>query len=342
MTTLMRFIWMAPGYAEGNYRTNLKALFQWGKGGPGQRSRVNIVNSLAISAMLATLGTILMTKKWPEKPEKMQDVRDLFKIDTGYKDDKDRKIMIDLLTYDKDYWEIYGKLIFGDQTTIVPGLFKRAGGMKSALAELATDMGMVMQGKALVDWKNDEVYYFTDPGLVKMMKFVKYELERITPISKSVADQARKRGANDTLAYLMAAAGLRPAYTEAEVREREQWKVFYDLRNRREDLYRYISTLKKPIEAVENYNKQLTRLISNRYLSEDVRGAAEKLFIKIDPYIRNQIKKLKSASTPVYQKKTIEKKLKNLGVTEDQYQSYLRMRTERPERPARPERPTRQ
>jgi len=280
MTTLMRFIWMAPGFAEGNYRTNIKALLQWSKGGPGNRSRYNIVNSLLLTLIISTIGTYFATKKFPKKPEILEDVRDLFKIDTGLKDDKERKIMIDMLTYDKDYYEIYGKLIFGPRETIIPGMFKRMGGMKSGLFELATDVSLIMQGKALRDWKEDRIIYITDSATEKLLKLIYYEWAKVKPISASVISQARRRGLDDLFAFIVGVSGARLSYTEKKRREFEQWKIFYDLRNKRTDLYRYLKTIKNPEEKVAKYNEQIEKFINNKALPEEIREVARGLLIK--------------------------------------------------------------
>jgi len=286
-TTLMRFIWMAPGYAEGNYRTNIKALAQWGKGGPGDRSRQNVVNSLIISATLATIGTLIFTKKSPKKPETVEDIRDLFKVNTGLKDDKDRDIMIDMLTYDKDYWQIWGNLFTGQADKIPSGVLDRVGGMNSTLLQVATDMGELMQGKAVIDWKND-VVVDVPLDMQEIMKFVNYELTRMAPISTSTFQQSRRRGANAALAFAMSALGVRTTVTEEEKRRREHWEKFYKLRNNRDELFRYLTTINDPIKNVEEYNKQINKFVEKESVPKEVRDAGRKLLINIKRYLWRQ------------------------------------------------------
>ncbi|MHA2086576.1 MAG: hypothetical protein ACXABD_22780, partial [Candidatus Thorarchaeota archaeon] len=116
VTSVLRFVFIAPGYAEGNYRTMLKATFQWGQGEEGfraGRSRVNILNSWLVTATLATIGTLIFTGKPPKKPDTIEEYRDLLKIDTGKKDEHGKRIMIDLATYDRDYWDVYFNTLRG-------------------------------------------------------------------------------------------------------------------------------------------------------------------------------------------------------------------------------------
>jgi len=323
VTTLMRFIWMAPGYAEGNYRTNLKALFQWKKGGPGSRSRNNIVNSLLISSILATIGTLIFRGKGPDKPEKLEDVRDYFKIDTGMLDDKGEKIMIDLLTYDKDYWEIYGRLLFGEREKIPTSVIDRLGGMNSTLLEVATDIGLLMQGKALIDWKGDEIVHVTDPAMTKLLKYAMYEIDKVTPISLSVAQQARRRGVNDIVSYLQAVIGLRPTYTEQARRVKEQRRVISSYRDEREEIFRYLTTKRDPRKQIENYNKRIQVFIDNKFLSDEIRNTGKKLLIDLDMYIYRSVKRLRSTSTSSYDKQKIRKRLANLGIMPTDYARIL-------------------
>ncbi|HUW23899.1 MAG TPA: hypothetical protein VMW39_07700, partial [bacterium] len=147
VTTALRFVFLAPGYAEGNYRTIIKSFSQWGvKGTYGAgRSRFNIVNSLLLTGILATVGTLIFTKKLPEKPKKIEDIRDLFKVDTGYVDDKGRRVMIDLMTYDKDYWNVTFNILRGRPDVAITQSVTRLGGMKAPTAEMLWDFsGMLM------------------------------------------------------------------------------------------------------------------------------------------------------------------------------------------------------
>jgi len=332
-TTALRFIFLAPGFAEGNFRTILKAFSQWGvKGTYGAgRSRFNIVNSLIITGLLATVGTLIFTKKLPKKPEKLEDIRDLFKIDTGKVDKNNKRIMIDLMTYDKDYWNITFNVLRGRPDKAVTESVKRLGGMKAPTFEMMTDFALMLQGKAIYDWKDDKITEITDPFLQKLMKLSVYQIQKLEPISWSVYKQLRRKEVDRSIALIEAMMGVRPAKTEADKREQEIRNRLFSLRDQQEQLYYYLGTINKPKKAIEDYNKIVSDVLNGKMIPQEMRDEWEpKLLIDIDRLLSNKVYQLTDPMeklTKEEKEKEIEKikkYLKNFEVTDEELSKHLR------------------
>lgn len=285
VTTALRFVFMAPGYAEGNARTMIKAATQWGAGADGykaSRSRANIVNSWVLTATLATAGTLILTGKPPKEPESLEEVRDLLKIDTGKKDQYGDRIMIDLASYDKDYWDVYFNVFRGRPDVAIAKSFKRLGGMKAASFELVHDLESLALGKAIYDWKEDRVYHPTDPFVQKMAKLLMHEVRRLEPISVSVFNQTRSKDVDTSMAIMESLLGLRTTYDEAALGKRAAMRDCWDLRSKREELAWKLAKYKDPWAGVAYYNSQVTELLSSKFVPQQMRNEWSRKLL-IDP-----------------------------------------------------------
>ncbi len=273
VTTITRFWWMSPGYAEGNYRSMLKALLQWGgkTGFKANRSRSNIINSWLITGIAATVGTLAFTGKPPRKPETLDDARDLFKIDTGKSDEKGRKIMIDLMTYDKDYWNVAFNILRLRPDVAIGKSWKRIGGMKAPTADIIVDLALMAMGKAVYDWKGDRVVEITDPFLLKAMKLTKHEVEKLVPISVSVFQQSKKRDIDTTVAAIETLLGFRPTKTEQDIREQKIISKMYSLAGQREEMSYYIGQSTDPKRTVAKYNKTVNGILNSPYIPKSMK-----------------------------------------------------------------------
>jgi len=274
LTTALRFVFMAPGYAEGNARTMIKAATQWGTGKDGyraSRSRANIVNSWVLTATLATVGTIILTGKPPKPPESLEEMRDLLKIDTGKKDQYGDRIMIDLASYDKDYWDVYFNVLRGRPDVAISKSFKRLGGMKATSFQLIHDVQSLAMGKAIYDWKEDLVYHPTDPFVEKMTKLLVHEIKRLEPISVSVFSQSKRKDIDTSVAIMESLIGLRTTYDEAALNKRSALRDCWDLRGKREELAWKLGQYKDPWAAVEYYNSQVKELLSGKFVPQSMR-----------------------------------------------------------------------
>ncbi len=283
-TSILRFFFMAPGYAEGNFRTILKSGLQWRGDAKANRSRANIINSLLFTGILGTIGTAIMTNSWPEEPEDVNDLRDLFKVDTGFKDQYDNRIMIDLLTYDRDYWDVYFNLFTLRPGEVLSDTVRRLGGMKSATLQVLADFYQIMEGKAIVDWKNDKIYHLTDPFLQKVIKTAKHEIQRLTPIAGSVYKRAREKDIDRALAAVTALLGLRITKSEKAKHETKILVDCWDMRDKREQLGYYIAKLDDPWTAIKRYNDTLDDILKSDFVQKRAPHLYEKYkSLYIDP-----------------------------------------------------------
>ena len=333
VTTALRFVFMSPGYAEGNYRTIIKAFSQWGvKGTYGAgRSRYNIVNSLIFTAMLATTGTLIMTRKWPKKPEKLEDIRDLFKVDTGYVDDKGRKIMIDLMTYDKDYWRIAFNVLQGRPDIAIGESVKRVGGMNAPTFKMLLDFAGMITGNKIYDWKGNEVVELTDPFLVKVQKIALHEIRRLEPISMSVYKQSREKEVDMALAFVISMMGVRLTKTEEEKRTQKIISRIYSLKGQQEELYQYLGTIDNPKKEIEKYNKMVNDVLDSKMVPEAMSEEwRPKLIVDIDRLLSNKVYQLTSPMTTLTDSEKdkeierIKKYLNNFEVSIEEAREHLK------------------
>ena len=291
-TSLLRFVFMSPGFAEGNFRTILKAISQKGAG----RSRYNMINSLLISGILATVGTLALTGKPPKEPEKIEDIRDLLKVDTGKVDSRGRKIMIDMLTYDKDYWNLFN-VLRGKPDVAVTNAITRVGGMKASSLGLLTDLAKIAQGEALYDWKGNKVIEITDPLLTKLQKFVVYESDRFEPIALSVFNQWRDKDIDVLSSAVLSFAGVRATKTEQERRNQAIISRLFSLKDQQEQLYYYLGTIKNPREAIQKYNDTVNSVLDNPLTPKSIKGEWSDLIINTDRLLSNKIYQLTGPMT---------------------------------------------
>jgi hypothetical protein len=291
-TSLLRLPFLAPGYAEGNIRTTWKALAQWSEASTGipggaKRSRYNIPNSLMLTAILAAIGTYLLTgeePEWPVDEEGEFDIdklRDMFKIKTGGKDDRGRDIYIDMLTYDRDYYEtLVGPAVeFGKAASelnitdmgaalLSPAkrLTRRVGGMKSPSVPVIADMIRLSGGEALVDRWGNKVYYDTEDNWSIAAKVGLRMMENFEPIPWSIAKQMQHRGEGTAASIGKALAGVRPTYSEKQKRVNGMIYDIFDLKARRQKLIWEMGDLdperRKKIGA--QFNRDVRRVLADK------------------------------------------------------------------------------
>lgn len=333
MTTLLRLIWQFPGYSEGNFRTMYKALFQWGKDSPGDRSRSNIVNSLILAFITAQIGRLFVGTFKKDPPERPEDVRDMWKIDTGIVDDKGRAVMVDMLSYDKDYWNVLGKALLGPREDIVGDALKRFGGIKSPAFQLTEDLIAVMMGKAITDWKGDQIYHFTDPWVHKVISIGRKEFEAIgVPISFSGISRSKTRGFDTMQSILVSLAGVNIDYTEKQRRLFKQRTALGDIRESRIDKMRDLRTVRNPREYAKKFNAIIDRAVKSDLLPAEMKAEFRDQYIDVDYYIGSKIHRLSARDVDDYERKNIYKLLENLGVKRGEfgkYRAYWRLTNKR-------------
>ncbi|TKJ37514.1 MAG: hypothetical protein CEE38_08445 [Planctomycetes bacterium B3_Pla] len=346
-TSVLRFFFMSPGFAEGNYRTILKSLLQWGQGDgwKASRSRMNIVNSLLLTAIIKAVADLIITGEPPEEPETLEDYRDLFKIDTGRKDAKGKRIMIDLLDYDKDYWNVYFNVLQGRPDKAAYESLRRLGGMKAPLFEMFLDFAKMATGQAIYDWKGDRVTEITDSWTEKLLKLAIHEAKKTEPISVSVYKQAVKKSDSDKaidklIAFVEAVTGVRPTISEKDKRERAILRRCWSLKGQQEETYQSLATLRKPRAAVKWYNAKVLDVLDSKLVPDEIRKEWEpKLTIDLEKYLQNRAYQAAMNAQTKDSKEKVEravKLLRNFGIDANEAEKLLRAyyAREKPERPA--------
>lgn len=335
-TTVLRFFFQAPGFAEGNYRTNIKALSEWGIYGQehsASRSRANILNSLIITGITATVGTLIFTRRPPKKPETVDDIHDLFKVDTGKTDARGRRIMIDMLDYDKDYFNLYFNLFRGRPDEAIVATIKRIGGMKAPFFDTANDLASVAMGKALYDWKGDRVVQITDPWTEKLAKIVAFESRKFEPISYSVFQQAKKKHADGIWGFLESVSGFRPTISEKDKRESQILQLCWSLKGQKEETYIALAEIQRPREAVDWYNKRVHDVLDGPLVPQEVRNNwMDDLIIDLDKFLQNKTYEASLLARTQDTEKTAEraaKILKNFKISPDE---AVRLKAQRAQR----------
>lgn len=337
-TTILRFYFMAPGYSEGNQRTQVKAVTQWGfkDGFNASRSRSNIINSLLVSGITATIGTLIMTGKPPEMPETREDIRDLFKIDTGKLDDKGRRVMVDLLTFDKDYWNVLGQTLIGRPDKALTATIKRLSGMTADSAKMIHDFAGVAMGKAIYDYKGDRIVEITDTFTQKMMKVLVYEMKRLLPISTSVYARSRAREQSRVMSALTALAGYRTGLTEKDKREQTVLHRIWSLAGQQEELYYYLTSIKRPREAVRRYNDKVMEILQSPITPTRMRLEwSPKLLIDVDRLIENKAYQMTHPNIKAKDLARAQRFMANFKVTPEEAATALERYWSRPTTPSR-------
>jgi len=282
MTSALRFVFLAPGFREGNYGTMARALaVGWdaagGPAGRDWRSVRNIPQYLLFTAMAAAVGTRILTGRWPDwPPEDEDELRDLFKVKTPWADDKGRTLYIDLMTTDKDYfeqivrpaWQAASGRPAEAAVTAADTAKRTIGGMIGPVADMGIDTAIIMRGGVLVDWKGDRVYHVTDSGLQKLNKLLMHHAAKAEPIPISSARQAGKKGLGSMAAFLITVTGARVGISGPDRREAEVWGSLYSLRSQREELHRYIRKAQVRQAEIDRYNETVDGMLEYPKLTQ--------------------------------------------------------------------------
>jgi hypothetical protein len=274
VTSAMRLIFTAPGYGEGNFRTIFGAGREigqklTGKTSPtGLRNARFITSSMITSLTIATIGTRIMTGKWKEMPKNPDDFRDLFKIDTNMKDGNGDELFFDTLTYEKDYYSVFGNVASGigfrkpEEITKIPGeLGKRVSGAVNPAFKIAIDLGTIFSGGTVVDFRNRPVYRKSDTPVQKVSKLMDHELGVETPISLSTFMTSKEKGIDWLKAYGSAVVGIRTTTSELVKKTKEVRTDLYDMQDSTRDMQQDIDKLynenpKKAVEKASKFNEQ--------------------------------------------------------------------------------------
>lgn len=268
MTSALRLLFQAPGYGEGNFRTAFKAT----KG--DWRSAQFILYTILGTLFLSTLGTRLMTGKWPDPPKSKEDIRDLFKTKTTLTDGNGDPVFIDNMTYDKDYWTIFGNILTGHASKIPPELTNRIKGMVSTPAKILSDLTDLSFGKNLVDYKNDPIFFKTDSFPTKVKKFMIYEAQQAAPISFGTFKTTHEKGTSAPQAVLQSMIGYRTTSSEQVKDVKSKIQSVYDLKHAKDSAQGQLDKLyqENPSEAekqMDAYNARVDQALKAAGVDKD-------------------------------------------------------------------------
>ena len=321
VSSLMRFVFMMPGFREGNFRS----MFRAGMGiyqtfnkkadrppnGPDYRSLVNIPLYMILTGMVANIFTLAFTGSLPDGPEdgEMPEewLRDIFKVDSGRVDDKGRPILIDFMTTDKDYYqqivqpaiELFSGRPFEAAQSFGYNVVHTIGGMTSIPRGIYNDFDAIAQGKVLTDWKGDRVWYSSDDAITKAVKFLQHEYRHVEPIPASAYRQMRHRGIDSLSAITAAGTAMRVSHSELERRRSSLWQKFFDMRNRRTDLRKLAQNGKLDQGEINYFNSLVDDALTVKALPIDLKDYLEDLRLpdltelldSIDDYDKRSLKK---------------------------------------------------
>ena len=238
VTSAMRLIFMAPGYGEGNFRTALSAANIWADIKDTGQHRDNlkyVINSLIASATLASVGTLALTGKLPDMPKSLRDVRDLFKIKTGAKDANGDDLYIDTMTYDKDFWALYGNSLTGQPFQTLTDVANRVSGATSEVIKTAVDLGTIFTGGKITDFNGHRIYEQNDNPATKIAKYLAYNIKQSLPISISTLTQAKTKGVSTIGAIAGSIIGARTTYSEKTKLVKQMISEAYSMQDSKED-----------------------------------------------------------------------------------------------------------
>jgi hypothetical protein len=266
-TSVMRLMYMAPGWAEGNARLIEDSALNWTGVDTtrGRYARRFIPFSYATAVIAASLGTRVMTGKWPLAPKNAGELRDLTKIDTGVVNDQGQHVLVDLLTYERDYNILYGNLAgaaletahgrspLPSLTNIPAEVFARQQSMTGGFARTVGDLIDITQGKALYDYADHRVMPVYDTTLQKALKLIIHEMSQSEPIALSTAQTAKRQGLKLGVVAVESLLGFRPTLSEADKAQNQVLRQWYALRN---DGTRMMRLIAEDQEGLTNHYQQ--------------------------------------------------------------------------------------
>ena len=284
-TSLMRLMFMAPGFGEGNFRTVAKALLQHSD--RGGKSKINIVQGLLVDLILATIGTFLLTGEWPEEPEDINDFTDLWSIKTPFKDRKGNALVISTLMFTKDYmglllrptihatWGSPGKNV-AERAVVGAGdaagyAYRRVGHMTSAFSKIASDLWRVKDGKVILDHFDNKIYYPHDPLQEKLLATLAHWGETVTPISVTKGVQSYAQidwgGEGSALSYLAPLAisvlGAQVSKTARDKQLSAMQRTVWDMGSEGKEVRDQLLATRNPIDKINDYNDTIKGAISD-------------------------------------------------------------------------------
>lgn len=324
ITALMRLIFMAPGYGEGNFLHQYRAVKEVGglakaaqKGEAkkqlnevGVKNTAFVINSMLTTAVLATIGTMIMTGEAPDPPEDANGIRDLFKIKTGMKDGSGNDLYIDMMTYDKDAWMLFGNLATGQLGKGFEELPARIQGMAAAPLKIAIETATILLGGTVVDYKKEPIYNETDDLHTKFWKFIAHQAKKAEPISFSTFKQQTEKGVTPVAAAAQSVVGFRPTTSESVKETKKAARDEFGLQKAKIIEQKRLNALyadnpKEALDQAREFNEKqeqnLIHLIKKEYENVNKEEAP-------DAYVNKKMKKFDNKVYFINQLSTRERK----------------------------------
>ena len=224
-TSATRFVFMAPGFAEGQFRTVGRTIAGWGQGGRpvDVQSKLMIPLTLITTATLCAVASRIFSGQWPAVPTNKNEFLDLFKIRTGQKGPDGKEVVLDGLTHDRDF--MHAGTVLADMATGHPAkaagdawdtLTRRIKGMESPAPKLIFDLCQAAFGAGPTDYFGKPIYHSSDTTGEKLKKLLSYESQQAGPIMASTYKQARDKGQGRGMAAITSFMGIRPTQLEKD------------------------------------------------------------------------------------------------------------------------------
>lgn len=199
-TQTLRLVFLAPGYGEGNFRV-------MGRAAKGDWSSLHfLLSTLLVSAVVAALGTRILSSKWKDAPKSREDVRDMFKIDTGTPG-----VSVDAMTYDRDYWMFAGNLVNWTPGKITSDLRQRVGGAESPAMGALTDLASWLRTGRVLNWRGQAIIEPNQTWTERAKGIGTEVKELVQPIPVSAYQQSRAKGFGAPASAALAVLGIRPS-----------------------------------------------------------------------------------------------------------------------------------
>lgn len=204
-TQALRIPFTAPGYGEGNFRTVGRAL-----SGDPKAARF-IASTLVTTALASTVATRILTGHWPPVPQSRKELRDVFKIQTGMKDQASRPLNVDAMTYDKDFWLAAGLLSGGYATDVNPGeeARRRVSGGESPAMQLVSDLAQWVHTGKVSNYKGQDIIKPGQTWGQKGKALLGEATDIVQPIPVSTYREAREKGFSVPAAIASGVTGIR-------------------------------------------------------------------------------------------------------------------------------------
>jgi len=230
---------------------------------------------------MAGIGTFFLTGKWPEEPEDINDFVDLWSIKTPLKNRKGEPLVISTLMFTKDYmglvlrpavravWSSPGKSVLqratgalGDVTEYAT---KRVGHMRSSFSSVVQDLLRIKDGKVVLDYFDNNVYYPHDPIQTKFLKLMTHWAGTVMPISVTKGVQSRDQvdwGEEGSLMsyaapVLVSVLGAQIGKTQRDRQLSGLLRTVWDYGTESKELERNLLLTTTPLSNIDKFNEMI-------------------------------------------------------------------------------------